>query len=74
MFCLGQHILIDTAQCVAKGAGGATRLPELAPAYTPIVGQAAAPAQALGPRRGPAQEVGFCTLSARPVAWSGGSV
>ena len=42
VFCLGQHILIDTAQCVAKGAGGATAA-ELAPAYTPIVAKPSAP-------------------------------
>jgi hypothetical protein len=35
VFCLGQHILIDTAQCMAKGAGGATAA-ELAPPPAPI--------------------------------------
>ncbi len=42
VFCLGQHILIDTAQCVAKGAGGATAS-ELPPAYQPIVAKPAPP-------------------------------
>ncbi|OYX34951.1 MAG: hypothetical protein B7Y99_04835 [Caulobacterales bacterium 32-69-10] len=45
VFCLGQHILIDTAQCVAKGAGGATAA-ELAPAYQPIVAKPAPPPKA----------------------------
>lgn len=56
VFCLGQHILIDTAQCMAKAAGGATAA-ELAPAYTapapkPVV--AAKPTPARRPAARPA--------------------
>ena len=34
VFCLGQHALIDTAQCVNDAAGGAA-VPTAAPAPTP---------------------------------------
>jgi hypothetical protein len=42
VFCLGQHVLLDTAQCVAKAAGVPQPLPVSAPA-TPRTTPASAP-------------------------------
>ncbi len=35
VFCLGQHVLIDTGQCISKGAGGAPPSTALVPANIP---------------------------------------
>ena len=42
VFCLGQHVLIDTGQCVAKAAGQPNPMPSAAAAMTPIPGTAPA--------------------------------
>jgi hypothetical protein len=59
VFCLGQHILLDTAQCVQKGAGGPpfilatlTKPPPATPAARPA---SSAPARAARPAPRPAR-------------------
>ena len=56
VFCLGQHVLIDTGQCISKGAGGmppATPLvaAELTPAATPVATPVVAQPRATKPKR-----------------------
>jgi hypothetical protein len=48
IFCLGQHVLIDTGQCIARAAGKPQPVQSLAPAAVP----AAAPTPAATPASG----------------------
>jgi hypothetical protein len=45
IFCLGQHVLIDTGQCISKAAGGAPPVQSLVAAAVPIAEQAPASAK-----------------------------
>lgn len=52
VFCLGQHVLIDTGQCIVKASGDlpapVPALAPVAPAMTPIPTSAAAPSAGTG--------------------------